>query len=66
MASFWVRSYTSFFNSAPLVRTHQFAKPEVLNVFIFSSACNYFLLFDVFLFPLVAFALFRDLSHKNA
>jgi len=47
-------------------RTHQFAKSEIFDVFIFSSACNQFLLFDVTHFPLVAFVLFRDLSHKNA
>ena len=47
-------------------RSHQFAKPDVFDVFIFSSTCNWFLLFGVVLFPLVAFVSFPELSHKNA
>ena len=35
-------------------------------LFIFSSTWNQFVIFDVFVFALAAFVLFRDLSHKNA
>jgi len=36
---------------------HQFAKPAFFCVFIFSSACNYFLLCDVI--PFAVFVLFQ-------
>jgi len=39
---------------------------QIFDAFIFSSACNLFLLFDVYLFPTVAFVLSRHLSRKNA
>jgi len=34
--------------------------------YIFSSPYNQLVIFDVIIFPLAAFVLFRDLSHKNA
>jgi len=33
---------------------------------IFSSPYNELVIFDVIVFPLAAFVLFRDLSHKKA
>jgi len=33
---------------------------------MFSSLYNQLVIFDVVVFPLAAFVLFRDLSHKNA
>jgi len=41
-------------------------EPEISYVFIFSSTYNQLVIFDVIVFPLAAFMLFRDLSHKNA
>jgi len=41
-------------------------KYEISDVFIFSSTCNQLVIFDVISFPLAAFALFHNLSHKNA
>jgi len=38
-------------------------KIETSDVFLFSS--NQFVIFDVIVFPLAAFVLFRDLSRKN-
>jgi len=40
-------------------------KYETSDVFIFSSTCNQLVIFDMISFLLAAFALFRELSHKN-
>jgi len=39
---------------------------KFLILYIFSSQCNQLVFFDVIVFPLAAFVLFRDLSRKNA
>jgi len=36
------------------------------DIFIFSLTWNQLVMFDVIVFPLAAFVLFRDLSHQNA
>jgi len=45
-----------------------FRQPFVIVIFknIFSSPYNQRVIFDVIVFPLAAFVLFRDLSRKNA
>ena len=47
------------------VRTRSL-KPQISDVFIFSPKWNYFVIFDVIVFPLAASLLLRDLSHRNA
>jgi len=39
---------------------------KCLIFYIFSSPYDQLVIFDVIVFPLAAFVLFRDLSHKNA
>jgi len=39
---------------------------KFLILYIFSSPYNKLVIFDVIVFPLAAFVLFRDLSRKNA
>ena len=39
---------------------------KFLIFYIFSSPYNQLVISDVIVFPLAAFVLFRDLSHKNA
>jgi len=47
------------------VRTHQSHKPGVFDMFVFSSACNQSMLFDVVLYPFVAFVLFCVFIHNH-
>jgi len=42
------------------------ARHEIFIFYIFSSPYNQLVIFDVIVFALAAFVLFRDLSRKNA
>jgi len=43
-----------------LEHDHQTVKPEIFDVFIFVSTRNQFVIFNVIVFPLAGFVVFRD------